>query len=276
MALSREQWEAHKAKRVERLESKADKAEAESQAQYERSRKIVEHIPLGQPILVGHHSERGHRRDLDRAAKAMDKSCAEAKRARDYRTKAEAAEANRAIDSRDPDALEKLEAKRSALEAERERCKAENAAWRKAGKPGTEEADKPKWKALCEALGEERGLAMLRNLVVMPYHKQPWPAYHLQNLGSEIRRLTKRAEALERKASEPEAEPIELENGVEIEESADWDSISIHFPGKPSESLRADLKASGFRWSRQRSAWSRRGLNATSRSLAESLASRYE
>ncbi|WP_132290495.1 DUF3560 domain-containing protein [Kribbella sp. VKM Ac-2568] len=36
-------------------------------------RQISDHIPLGQPILVGHHSERRHRRDIERMDRLMQR-----------------------------------------------------------------------------------------------------------------------------------------------------------------------------------------------------------
>src|SRR4051794_4138295 len=55
-------------RRAERLRGWADGRDAKADAAYEASRAATEHIPFGQPILIGHHSERGHRADLDRSA----------------------------------------------------------------------------------------------------------------------------------------------------------------------------------------------------------------
>jgi phospholipid N-methyltransferase len=60
--------------RAERFEDYSDKRAADS----ERARKdvdaICEHIPLGQPILVGHHSERYARKDAERIETGMRKT----------------------------------------------------------------------------------------------------------------------------------------------------------------------------------------------------------
>lgn len=48
------------------LDAKADRLAAASDARYEAAHAIADMIPLGQPVLVGHHSERRHRRDLAR------------------------------------------------------------------------------------------------------------------------------------------------------------------------------------------------------------------
>lgn len=52
--------------RATRLTARAGKVGAEAQKQYEGAHRISSGIPMGQPILVGHHSERHHRRDLER------------------------------------------------------------------------------------------------------------------------------------------------------------------------------------------------------------------
>jgi hypothetical protein len=44
----------------------ADRHSASSDAAADAARVIADAIPMGQPILVGHHSERRHRRDLER------------------------------------------------------------------------------------------------------------------------------------------------------------------------------------------------------------------
>ena len=53
--------------RAERYREYADNADKRATAAFNASSAAVEHIPLGQPILVGHHSERAHRRALERS-----------------------------------------------------------------------------------------------------------------------------------------------------------------------------------------------------------------
>jgi hypothetical protein len=53
--------------RADALEAKADRHATLSDAGDRAEHAILDMIPAGQPILVGHHSERRHRRDLDRA-----------------------------------------------------------------------------------------------------------------------------------------------------------------------------------------------------------------
>lgn len=61
--------------RQERLESRADHADATAAAHDAAAKRISDFIPFGQPILIGHHSERGHRRDIGRIERSMDKMC---------------------------------------------------------------------------------------------------------------------------------------------------------------------------------------------------------
>lgn len=52
--------------RPERSAAGADRARAEASAAFQREHEIGDRIPMGQPILSGHHSERRHRRDIGR------------------------------------------------------------------------------------------------------------------------------------------------------------------------------------------------------------------
>jgi hypothetical protein len=59
--------------RAERLEERAGKKIKEAESARARGEAISSMIPLGQPILVGHHSERRHRRDIERIHGAIGK-----------------------------------------------------------------------------------------------------------------------------------------------------------------------------------------------------------
>ena len=49
----------------ERLQVRAISASRASEARFEQGMGILSYIVPGQPILIGHHSERRHRRDLE-------------------------------------------------------------------------------------------------------------------------------------------------------------------------------------------------------------------
>lgn len=75
--------------KAERYEGWADSARERSTTAFEKAIGMVSAIPMGQPILVGHHSERRHRNDLERSDNAMRKSLEEDKKATSHGNKAE-------------------------------------------------------------------------------------------------------------------------------------------------------------------------------------------
>lgn len=94
--------------KAERYRELAEKAKTQSTEACERSRKMLENIPAGQPILVGHHSEQCHRNLLDKSWNTMGKSVELGEKAEYYNRKAEAAENNDSIYLGDYDAVERL------------------------------------------------------------------------------------------------------------------------------------------------------------------------
>lgn len=60
--------------RADRFDSYSERRAQEAQQQHNAVDRLVEHIPLGQPILVGHHSERAARRDAERIQNGMRKA----------------------------------------------------------------------------------------------------------------------------------------------------------------------------------------------------------
>jgi hypothetical protein len=91
-------------------------------------------IPMGQPILVGHHSEKRDRNYRQKIHDKMGKSLQEQEKAEHYEQKAETIEGNTAIFSDDPSALDKLRSKLADQEANHAFMKATNKALRKMDK----------------------------------------------------------------------------------------------------------------------------------------------
>lgn len=105
--------EAAAADRAERYESRAGRAQDAGDAAHDRSNRIAERFWMGQPILVGHHSENRARRDQERMHNSMRKSIEEGKRATYWTGRAAAAEnyeAYRKEPRRTMRRIEKLEA----------------------------------------------------------------------------------------------------------------------------------------------------------------------
>lgn len=76
-------------KKAEKLQGYANNADQKSKDFYKKSHAYVEHIPFGQPILVGHHSEGRHRRAIDNSWNAMGKSVELSDKAEEYERRAE-------------------------------------------------------------------------------------------------------------------------------------------------------------------------------------------
>ncbi|MGY3199756.1 DUF3560 domain-containing protein [Streptomyces sp. TE5632] len=78
--------------RAERFGDRAARAASNSDARHKAALSALDGIEPGQPILVGHHSERGHRRAIARSDSNMRKSIEERGKAAHYSHRAEAAE----------------------------------------------------------------------------------------------------------------------------------------------------------------------------------------
>ena len=78
-----------KLEKAARYETYASNAEARSASSLKRVNEINSMIPMGQPILVGHHSEKRHRKDIERMDNSMRKSVEEGKKAEYFADKAE-------------------------------------------------------------------------------------------------------------------------------------------------------------------------------------------
>jgi hypothetical protein len=77
-----------KLEKAARYETYSKNAEVRSENSYKSARAISSMIPMGQPILTEHHSERRHRKDLKRIDSCMQKSIEESKKAEYFSDKA--------------------------------------------------------------------------------------------------------------------------------------------------------------------------------------------
>ena len=113
--------EAERYERAERRadyhESAAGSAAAKADAAWSAEHGILDMIPMGQPILVGHHSERRHRRDLERAESLRRRGMAEAERSEYHADRAETAERFQARRESIPTTLRRI----AGLEADERR-----------------------------------------------------------------------------------------------------------------------------------------------------------
>jgi len=268
--MTRDGFEERQEARRARLLERAKRAENEAEAATAAANKVAGAIPMGQPILVGHHSEKRHRRDLQRIDDGYRKASEKRKEAERLRRQAEGV-GTAGISSDDPDAKELLEQKLRALVTQQEKRKAVNAAWRKAGKPDPKTSDG--WEPVALALGVSvEAIREIRlNLALLRTHQpsaSPFPAYVFANGNAEVRRLKARLTELEVAAARV---PRSEEQGVcRVVEDPDDNRIRLIFPGKPEERVRELLKRRGFRWSATASAWQRH-LNAAGRVAAQGV-----
>jgi len=209
-------YEKQEARR-ERLEARIEKAHAASHAHYEAAMSELRVIPMGQPILVGHHSERAHRALIARSDRHMEKS-------HDLNLKAARLEDKLAgfgkggISSDAPDAVELLEKKLADLEAKHQYMLDLNKKTPK-GEP-----------------------------------KPVWP-YQLQNSRARINATKKRIEELKKKLGQSTTER-EFEGG-RIVDNVEENRLQIFFDDKPEADIRTQLKQHGFRWAPSVGAWQR-------------------
>lgn len=277
--------------RRERLERKIEKREEWAAKAAQRSDRLASEvhqmasaIPMGQPILIGHHSEGRDRRYRERIGNKASKSVEEYRKAEHHEQKAAglSAQLERTIFSDDADAIERLEEKVAALEAKRDEMKAANKA--NVRKPplcnyrrdDSVEMTKAEYSAKHRDYKHTRLIDKTHRLrFVMgggclspvfltdskvtepPAEAAPsepkgpvYQPYQLTNLGAEIRRAKQRIEEV--RARQERTKDAEMsENGVSIDytllpDDRRWARIT--FAEKPDRDVLTDLKEAGFRW----------------------------
>lgn len=233
-------YEAKIAARRAHLEAKAESAKQQSTAHVQGAYSAVAGIEMGQPILIGHHSERRHRRALERSDNCMRRAIDADHKAEEYTRKAEAVGTG-GISSDDESAIEKLTAQVEQLEKNQEFMKEAN----KAAKKGI---------PALVALGFSEGDA--KKFMTPDCMRQiGFPAYKLSNNRANIKRIRSRIASLG-KLSQREAK--KEETGLyTYEENKEENRIMFFFEGKPDEETRSIMKRHAFKWSPRRGAWVR-------------------
>lgn len=264
----RHDYEERLAARKDRYAELAEKNEKEADRRFRTATEIGSGIPLGQPILVGHHSERGHRAALRKIDTNMAKGSEAYDKAKHYRSKALSA-GKAGVSSDDPEAISKLRSKLRKLEDRREGLKKANREYRAAARKGADRME------ACRAISDkELAVEGARLLATCHWENAPFPSYALSNIGAKIRTTKDRIEQLEKAEEARRLDSIGLGEkpptapGVEIEYDHDANRIFLFFPGKPEEVIRAACKNWGFRWAPSVGAWSRHLNEAGKRATA--------
>lgn len=259
--------------RRDRLEAKAarrrvlaKKAAGRSNAAFAATKRLADSIPLGQPILVGHHSERRARKDRDRIHAGMRRGVEEAGKA-DYHASTAAGlerQLDRSIYRDDPDAAERLREKIAGLEECAARDNAINRAWR--AKDRT---------AAFAALGvSPEGVARIeRDMAEMPSWVQRKGPMDATNTRATIRKEKARLAELEAQASAPPRKARSLAGTIdgfaaELSEEPDEDRVLLTFDLRLPKDTYRRVRSAGLLWSPSRNAFTRAGRNSWERAAA--------
>lgn len=234
---TREEYEAKRQARYERLLAASEKAGKEGESLRNQAHSMADVIPFGQPILVGHYSEGRDRRYRTRIENKFRKGFELMERANELRSRAESAQENTSIFSDDPDATDKLGDKVAKLEEQQALYKAINKA----------HAAYLKDPASLDKFDLEEGVKKLIREYKPEYSWEPHPIapFTLTNLSATIRTAKKRAELVEKKQAIPDKD--EEINGVKIEWRAGENRIRIFYPGRVDLDTFKKLKQHGYR-----------------------------
>ena len=213
-------YEEKQARRKEALQRRAAGLRAKADELYDTGRKALEVIPFGQPILVGHHSEKSDRSYRGKAIGKIERSFEMGGKADDAERKAESVGTG-GISSDDPQAIEKLEKK--LLEAEESHA----------------------FMLQCNKDARKCG-----NVI-------PYLHYQISNSRGRITAIKNRIQGLERIASQPAAASLSGD-GWKIAEDADANRIVLTLEARPDDRLKNLLRSYAFLWSPSRKAWVRK------------------
>ena len=237
MTLTREEYEAKRQARYDRLIAAAERAQNEGLATSQQGREMFGAIPFGQPILIGHHSEKWDRNYRARADSKVRRGWELQQKAEEYRSRASSIENNHAIFSDDPDAPEKLQEKITKLETLQETYKKVNAAYKKFVKDpaSLDKSDLP-----------ESTKKLIREWQPQySFEHAPIQPYVLTNNNANIRRLKERLETVSRKQAAQDTE--RTAGDIKIEYCPGENRIRIHYPARVSKEVYQSLRSAGYR-----------------------------
>lgn len=245
-------YEIKRQRRIERLERCAELYKRQSDQLHAGACKAAQMIPFGQPILVGHHSEKRDRAYRNRIQRRFERSFELSKKADYYARRAASAQANRSISSDDPEAIFKLEEKIRGLEKLQETMKTVNKIIRK-----YDLADDAQ-KEICVSEIMKTGLFKKEETAHKTVEKDCFGGYgfakfQLTNNNANINRLKKRIEELTAKRGQETKEYIF--GDIKVVENVEENRLQISFPGKPADEIKSRLKSCGFRWSPYNGCW---------------------
>ncbi len=241
-------YEQKQEARRERILARADRLRAQGEARHKSGWDRLKAIPFGQPILIGHHSEKGDRSYRRKACSAIEKGYDMIKAAGEAEARA-AAIGTGGVSSDDPDGIEKLTEQLNERKAKQEKMASANKLVRKKDREGL------------AAMGYPASL--VEKWITVPIWGTKfcgYDTYELSNNSANIRRIEDRIKTLAANASRETK--VEEFGEIKLIENAEANRVQLIFPGKPSLEVRTKLKKSGFRWSPSEGAWQRQLNNS--------------
>ncbi len=239
--------------RRERLLRQSASVKAEAGRVLASAKSRADSIPLGQPILVGHHSE-GRDRNF-RAKIHSDMGKAYALEDKAGRLLDQARAVGRTIMSDDPEALTKLQAKLTIAKDSHAIMVAANKAIR---------AHKGDQAAAIAAIVKTTGMLEENARVLLRPDfgdGMGFASYALANSKAEIFRIERRIKEIEHAMQGVDVERV-MASGVKYREDVALNRVMLIFGYKPDSAARDILKGKGFRWAPSNEAWQRQLNNA--------------
>ena len=230
-------------RKMEKREEWAAAREKKASEAFRKVESIASHIPMGQPILVGHHSEKRHRAEISRMHNGMDQAVESSNMAKHHNAKADGIQKmlDNSIFADDKDAVERLQERIEGLEKIQQEMVAVNKICRD--------------KKLDQSEKENHIRAIMPGIATEGMHdlfhpmfssqKPGFPSYALSGNNANINRLKKRMVDIQ--CRQKRAEIAEKNGGVAITGNETY--ICVTFSEKPEYGIIRALKEAGFYWS---------------------------
>jgi len=268
--MARVKFEKERDQRIEAKKNyyseKAEELQSQSIDKCNEALEMSKIIPFGQPIHIGHHSEKSDRNYRKRIDNKMGQSVLLQKKSDYYSNKAQINDTS--IHSLDEKADEKIQNKINQLTLELERMKFLNKIFKKI-------TNRDEFEDFINSStnSKEDILAVFEQReYTLKFHEPKTYIYpftfSITNTGAEIRRLKKRLKIIKLQDERP---CFSFSNSfAEIKEE---DSrFNIYFKSIPNEETRTKLKKEAMKWSPSRKSWTRQITTSTnSKRLFQSL-----
>lgn len=234
-------------RKVERRREWAEKAKQKSEAAFDAVHRIADAIPLGQPILIGHHSERHARRDAERIHNGMARAVELDDKAKRHVEKAAGLEGQleTCIFADDHDAIEQLRERIAERKIAADHMVAVNKAWKKLLAGNAADLLAMGWDV------EMIEHAKMRIARLHHWENKPHPGFEMTNLRACIRRDEQRIKEIE--ARNAKAAEAEAAGGVVVKYLAGPGNdgyCTVTFAAKPEREILNALREAGFWWGR--------------------------